>query len=127
MTGAEAVLTALREAGEEPLSGEALSTRLGVSRAQVWKHVGTLRKRGYAIEGERGGGYRLTHSPDRLFAEEVGRGLETRWVARHYEHLEDTDSTNRVCFEIGRQGAPAGAVVVAESQSAGRGRLGRSF
>lgn len=127
MTGAEAVLTALREAGDEPLSGEALSTRLGVSRAQVWKHVGTLRKRGYAIEGERGGGYRLTGSPDRLFAEEVGRGLETRWVARHYEHLEDTDSTNRVCFELGRQGAPAGAVVVAESQSAGRGRLGRSF
>jgi len=127
MTGAEAVLAALREAGDEPLSGEALSTRLGVSRAQVWKHVGRLRKRGYAVEGERGGGYRLTGSPDRLFAEEVGRGLESRWVARHYEHLEDTDSTNRVCFELGRQGAPAGAVVVAESQSAGRGRLGRSF
>ena len=127
MTGAEAVLSALHEAGDEPLSGEALSTRLGVSRAQVWKHVGTLRKRGYAIEGERGGGYRLTGSPDRLFAEEVGRGLETKWVARRYEHLEDTDSTNRVSFELGRQGAPTGTVVVAESQSAGRGRLGRSF
>lgn len=127
MKGAEAVLAALQEAGDEPLSGETLSTRLGVSRAQVWKHVGALRKRGYEIGGEPGGGYRLTGIPDRLFAEEVGRGLATHWVAQHYEHLDDTDSTNRVCFELGRTGAPAGTAVVAESQTAGRGRLGRSF
>ncbi len=127
MSSAEAVLAALREAGDDPVSGEALSSQLGVSRAQVWKHVGALRKRGYEIGGERGGGYRLTGVPDRLFAEEVGRGLASRWVARRYEHLDETDSTNRVCFELGREGAPAGTVVVAESQSAGRGRLGRSF
>ena len=127
MTGAESVLAALREAGDEPLSGEALSTQLGVTRAQVWKHVGALRKRGYVIEGERGGGYRLTGVPDRLFADEVQRGLDTRWVGRTYEHLDDTDSTNRVSFDLGREGAPAGTVVVAEAQSAGRGRLGRTF
>ena len=127
MKGAEQVLSALRAAKDTPLSGEALSTRLGVTRAQVWKHVGTLRKRGYSIEGERGGGYRLTGIPDRLFADEVQNGLNTRWVGQTYEHLEDTDSTNRVAFDLGRRGAPAGAVVVAEAQSAGRGRLGRHF
>ena len=98
-----------------------------MSRAQIWKHVGALRKRGYEIEGERGDGYRLAAVPDRLYAEEVQNGLATEWLARRFEHLEETDSTNRVAFELGRTDAPAGTVVVAESQTAGRGRLGRSF
>ena len=126
-SGAAAVLKALQDAGDKALSGETLSTELGVSRAQVWKHVGALRKRGYTIEGERGDGYRLTSGPDRLYADEVQRGLDTRWLGQTYEHLDETDSTNRVAFDLGREGAPAGTVVVAESQSAGRGRLGRAF
>ncbi len=125
--GPAAVLAALRESTETALSGEALSSRLGVSRAQVWKHVGTLRGRGYEIDGARGGGYRLVGAPDRLYAEEVQQGLETRWLGRRIEHLDETDSTNRVAFELGRTGAAAGTAVIAESQTAGRGRLGRSF
>jgi BirA family biotin operon repressor/biotin-[acetyl-CoA-carboxylase] ligase len=121
------VLEALRVAGDAWLSGEALSGRLGVSRAQVWKHVETLRKRGYEIEGEAGGGYHLLSSPDRLFAEEVLRGLDTRWIAQDFHYLESTDSTNRVAFELAAEGAPHGTVVVAEGQTAGRGRLGRTF
>ncbi len=125
--GASAILTTLREQRGTALSGEMLSAMLGVSRAQVWKHVGTLRKRGYEIDGEPGGGYRLGELPDRLYAEEVQHGLRTEWLARSYEHLEETDSTNRVAFDRGREGAPAGTVIVAESQTAGRGRLGRQF
>lgn len=125
--GAAAILAALRAADAEALSGEALSEALGVSRAQVWKHVGALRRRGYEIEGARGGGYRLVGVPDRLYADEVQRGLATRWLGRSYEHLDDTDSTNRIAFERGREGLPSGHAVVAEAQSAGRGRLGRSF
>jgi BirA family biotin operon repressor/biotin-[acetyl-CoA-carboxylase] ligase len=127
ISGARAILAALRQSGEQSLSGEALSGALGVSRAQVWKHVGNLRRRGYTIEGERGGGYRLAGIPDRLYAEEVQHGLKTRWLGQHYEHLDDTDSTNRVAFEQGRAGAASGTAVVAEAQQAGRGRLGRSF
>ena len=126
-SGAGEILSALRERMGESLSGEALSTRLGVSRAQVWKHVGALRKRGYEIEGEPGGGYRLAAVPDRLYAEEIQPGLATKWLARRIEHFDEIDSTNRVAFDLGREGAAAGSVIVAESQSAGRGRLGRSF
>lgn len=126
-TAAIEILAALREHPESTVSGEALSTRLGVSRAQVWKHVSSLRKRGYEIEGEPGGGYRLRGTPDRLYAAEVQLGLETRWLAQRIEHLEETASTNHVAFELGRDGAPAGTTVIAESQTAGRGRLGRSF
>jgi BirA family biotin operon repressor/biotin-[acetyl-CoA-carboxylase] ligase len=121
------ILAALREGAGGAVSGEALSTRLGVSRAQVWKHVGALRKRGYEIDGEPGGGYRLLGTPDRLYAHEIHRDLGTRWLAQQIEHFEETDSTNQVAFELGRQGAPAGTTVIAESQTAGRGRLGRSF
>jgi BirA family biotin operon repressor/biotin-[acetyl-CoA-carboxylase] ligase len=121
------VLEALRAAGTGPVSGEALSARLGVSRAQVWKHVEALRGRGYCIEGEPGGGYRLRGTPDRLYPEELLPGLATRWLARDYHHLESTDSTNRVALELARAGAGHGTTVVAEGQTAGRGRLGRRF
>jgi BirA family biotin operon repressor/biotin-[acetyl-CoA-carboxylase] ligase len=127
MSAPAQVLQALREAGEGSVSGEALSGRLGVSRAQVWKHVQALRERGYRIEGEPGGGYRLRGVPDRLYPEEILPGLATRWLAREYHHLERTDSTNRVALELARAGAAHGVAVVAEEQTAGRGRLGRSF
>ncbi len=125
--GAARVLEALRRADGRPCSGEALSAELAVSRSQVWKHVETLRQRGYGIEGEAGGGYRLVALPDRLFPEEVQAGLATRWLARELVHLDSTDSTNRVAQERARAGAPHGTTVIAEGQTAGRGRLGRSF
>ena len=121
------VLDALRRAGESPCSGEALSEVLGVSRAQVWKHVETLRGRGYVIAGEPGGGYRLASVPDRLYAEELRHGLQTRWLGCEIHHFDSLDSTNREAADRARRGAPHGAVVLAEGQTAGRGRLGRSF
>jgi BirA family biotin operon repressor/biotin-[acetyl-CoA-carboxylase] ligase len=124
---AERVLDALRDAGAGRCSGAELSSRLGVSRAQVWKHVGALRARGYGIDGEPGGGYRLTSLPDRLYEEEIRCALGTGWLAREIRYFESTDSTNRVAQDWAREGAPHGATVVAEQQSAGRGRLGRSF
>jgi BirA family biotin operon repressor/biotin-[acetyl-CoA-carboxylase] ligase len=126
-TGPSQILAALREHADAALSGEALSARLGVSRAQVWKHVGVLRKRGYEIDGEPGGGYRLRSIPDRLYAQEIQLGLDTGWLAQRIEHLEETESTNQLALDLGRDGAPAGTTVIAESQTAGRGRLGRSF
>ena len=125
--GAARVLEALRGAGDGTRSGEQLSAQLGVSRAQVWKHVEALRGLGYGIDGTAGDGYRIVSGPDRLYPEEVLPRLQTRWLARSFEWLETTDSTNRVASEWARAGAEHGATVVAEGQTAGRGRLGRSF
>ncbi|MEM7411877.1 MAG: biotin--[acetyl-CoA-carboxylase] ligase [Myxococcota bacterium] len=125
--GPARVLDALRSAAGRPLTGVALSESHGVSRTQIWKDVETLRARGYQIDAEPGGGYRLVAAPDRLYPEELRRGLETRWMACEIHHLDETDSTNRVALELARDGAPHGATVVAEGQTAGRGRLGRSF
>ena len=125
--GSARVLDALRTAGEQPCSGQALSRNLGVSRAQIWKHVEALRARGYRIQAGSGQGYRLLDSPDRLYPEQVLPGLATAWLGRPLHWFEEVDSTNRVALDLAREGAPHGSAVIAESQSAGRGRLGRSF
>ena len=124
---AQRVLQSLREVGDGACSGEDLSNQLGVSRAQIWKHVSALRKRGYTIEGAPGGGYRLIAVPDMLYADEITRELKTKWLGRRIEHFDETDSTNRVAASLAREGAVRGTAVIAESQTAGRGRLGRSF
>jgi BirA family biotin operon repressor/biotin-[acetyl-CoA-carboxylase] ligase len=121
------VLDALRRAGGRTRSGETLSSEQGVSRAQVWKHVEALRARGYKISASPGGGYRLVETPDRLYPEELRAGLRTRWLARDIRYFDETDSTNRVALDLAREGAAHGVTVVAEAQTAGRGRLGRSF
>jgi BirA family biotin operon repressor/biotin-[acetyl-CoA-carboxylase] ligase len=126
LSSGTAVLDVLRRAGDRRCSGEALSSELGVSRAAVWKQVEGLRRRGYRVEGSPGG-YRLLGIPDRLYAEEVQEGLKTVWLGREIRYLDQTDSTNRVAFELAREGAPHGLAIIAEQQSAGRGRLGRSF
>jgi BirA family biotin operon repressor/biotin-[acetyl-CoA-carboxylase] ligase len=121
------VLDALRRADGRTCSGESLSAQRGVSRTQVWKDVEALRARGYVIDAVPGGGYRLGGLPDRLYPEEIRSGLDTGWLARDIRFFESTDSTNRVALELARSGAAAGTTVVAEAQTAGRGRLGRSF
>jgi len=125
--GPARVLETLRRADGRSCSGETLSRAEGVSRAQVWKHIETLRALGYDIEACAGEGYRLTRTPDRLYPEEILAGLATRWLAREIHWFDETDSTNRVALELARSGAPHGTTVIAESQTAGRGRLGRSF
>lgn len=126
-TGPARVLEALRRADGRTCSGAALSSRHGISRAQVWKDVERLRARGYRIDAVPGGGYRLLEAPDRLYPEEIQDGLATRWLAREIHHFEEVDSTNRVALDLARGDAAHGATVVAEAQTAGRGRLGRSF
>jgi BirA family biotin operon repressor/biotin-[acetyl-CoA-carboxylase] ligase len=123
----EQILTALLSSESLPCSGEMLSERLGVSRAQIWKHVNQLRKRGYQIEGAAGDGYRLTALPDRLYPEEIKRGLKTHWLAQEILYLDQTESTNADAARLAREGAPHGATVIAECQTAGKGRLGRQF
>ena len=125
--GPARVLDALRRAGGRTCSGASLSQSLGVSRAQVWKDVEALRGLGYGIEAAAGDGYRLVEVPDRLYPEEVQAGLRTRWLARDLRWFESVDSTNRLAGELAREGAAHGTTVIAEGQTAGRGRLGRSF
>ncbi len=124
MTPGERIVAWLR-ASTAPLSGEELARRLGCSRAAVWKQIGALRRLGYRIEARRAHGYALAAAPDRLGPAELAPHLAGRW--RDIRWLAETDSTQRVARELGRAGAPEGTVVIAEAQTAGRGRLGRTW
>ena len=115
----------LLHAGNGFASGEALSRALGVSRTAVWKHIKGLRGQGYRIEAVPAKGYRLQSSPGLLTPLDLGQGLATRRVGSRLVCLKETESTNAVAFKLAEEGAPEGTVVVADAQSAGKGRLGR--
>ncbi|MGH7803871.1 MAG: biotin--[acetyl-CoA-carboxylase] ligase, partial [Candidatus Binatia bacterium] len=120
------VLEILRAAGG-PVPGPVLAEELGVSRAAVWKQVERLALAGYRIERDRERGYRLMESPDRLLPAEIEPRLATKRIGRVLHHFDAIDSTNRAAMERGRDGGVEGEVFLAEEQTHGRGRLGRSF
>ncbi|MBL8966780.1 MAG: biotin--[acetyl-CoA-carboxylase] ligase [Spirochaetaceae bacterium] len=113
------ILERLR-ASPEPVSGESLAEELGVSRVAVWKQLEALREAGYALEADRSG-YRLAAEKDFLYPWEFA-GREDRIV-----RYERTDSTMDRALELALADPGRPAVVVAEAQSAGRGRRGRRW
>lgn len=109
------------------LSGEEISRRVGVSRAAIWKHIEELRKEGYQIEARPRHGYKLVYRPDRIAPEEIAPHLETDTFGREIRYLAQTESTQVVAHQWAREGAPEGAIVIAEEQRQGRGRMGRRW
>jgi BirA family biotin operon repressor/biotin-[acetyl-CoA-carboxylase] ligase len=123
----ELVLAFLAEAGDEFVSGEAISDKLGLSRASVWKHVEALRGRGYRIDAVPAKGYRLRAIPDRLGALELRPLLSTHDLGQTLHCLDVVVSTSDVARELAEEGAAHGELVVAERQTGGRGRRGRTW
>jgi BirA family biotin operon repressor/biotin-[acetyl-CoA-carboxylase] ligase len=123
----EKVLSLLLEHQSESLSGEAMSRQLGVSRAAVWKAIESLRQEGYVITSAPNRGYRLESAPDRVREGELSGPLVGCKVGASLLCLETIDSTNTECKRQAMNGGPDGLVVIAEEQTGGRGRLGRSF
>lgn len=108
-------------------SGAAIAQHLGVSRAAVWKQVERLRARGYGIEAAAGRGYRLVSDSDLLLPEAIHRAYRPTLLRGEIVHRDSIDSTNLLAAELARGGAEEGTTVLAEQQTAGRGRLGRSW
>lgn len=121
------ILTALRSASER-VSGADLAEQLGVSRAAVWARIEELRSLGYDIEASPHSGYRLMHAPDVLHADDLLSRLgKTRTVGRDIRVFQETTSTNDIIDKLAHDGVKEGVVVFAESQTKGRGRLGRKW
>src|SRR5580704_9333161 len=128
MTTDAKILTALRSVGEGGVAGTDLSHKLGISRAAVWAHINEMRSLGYEIEASPHLGYRLLNVPDVLHADHLLSSLgRTKIIGRDIRVFEETTSTNDVVEKLARDGVKEGAVVFAESQSRGRGRLGRKW
>ena len=119
----------LRELGQDRTqyhSGEELSVRLGVSRTAVWKAACRLREQGYAIESVTRLGYRRTALPDGMTKELLEQYLP-QGRGETVICYEEIDSTNTRGMQLALEGAPTGTVVLADRQTHGNGRLGRSF
>src|SRR5436190_12012008 len=122
------ILHALRGATDGAVSGAKLSDAIGVSRAAVWARIEELRSLGYEIEATPHLGYRLINSPDVLHADDlIARLGKTKVIGRDIRVFHETTSTNDVVEKLARDGVKEGVVVFAESQTKGRGRLGRKW
>jgi BirA family biotin operon repressor/biotin-[acetyl-CoA-carboxylase] ligase len=127
MTTDAKILSALRE-NPDGVSGAQLAEQLAISRAAIWARIEELRRVGFEIEAGPHFGYRLAGEPDALLADDLlARFGETKIIGRDIQVFEQTTSTNDVAEKLARDGVKEGAVVFAESQTRGRGRLGRAW
>lgn len=111
----------------EYVSGEDISSHLKISRQALWKHIRALRDSGYDIMAVPHLGYKLVSCPDRLFVSEVSYGLNTKFTGKNIYYFDNLVSTMDIAMQFGIKGAAEGTLVLAESQSRGRGRLGREW
>lgn len=127
MTTDAKILSALR-ASPDGVSGSQMAQQLAISRAAVWARMEELRRVGFEIEAGPHFGYRLVNEPDALLADDLLARLGgSKIIGRDIQVFERTTSTNDVVEKLARDGVKEGVVVFAESQTKGRGRLGRAW
>jgi BirA family biotin operon repressor/biotin-[acetyl-CoA-carboxylase] ligase len=119
------LLALLAENSMIVISGARIAKEIGVSRSTVWRWVQRLRALGVKVKGQPATGYFLEQTADILTPEMLRQRLKGSLFGKRIYHFFKTDSTNRVALELGHAGEPEGAVVLAEEQTAGRGRAGR--
>lgn len=119
------VLQFLKAHHLEHLSGEDLSEVLKISRVAIWKHIKKIQKLGYKIDSKQNLGYRLVDNTDLLLPWEVTDGLKTRILGKKIYYFDSVDSTQNFASSIAKNKNENGSVVIAETQTVGRGRLDR--
>jgi BirA family biotin operon repressor/biotin-[acetyl-CoA-carboxylase] ligase len=123
----DGLLTLLAENSTIVISGAKIAKEIGVTRQQVWRWIQKLRELGVRVKGHPSSGYHIERTPDILVPQLLSHRLYGTPFARRIYHFFKVDSTNTVAMHLGEAGEPHGAVVLAEEQTAGRGRAGRSW
>src|ERR1700687_4284194 len=123
----DALLTLLSENPMIVISGQKIAREIGVSRSAVWQWTQRLRAMGVGVKGHPRTGYQIERVPDVLSPTLLRRQLRSSLFAKHIHHFFKAGATNAIACDLGRAGEPEGAVVLAEEQSAGRGRAGRAW
>lgn len=127
MTTKESILALFEEQKGTFFSGEEIASRLSVSRAAVWKAVKSLRKDGYVIDAVQNRGYCLSAETDILSAQGIQKYLDLECQNLDIRVLAEVDSTNAAVRKEAELGADEGCVIIANSQTKGKGRLQRKF
>ncbi|MFZ0460890.1 MAG: biotin--[acetyl-CoA-carboxylase] ligase [Candidatus Acidiferrales bacterium] len=123
----DALLALLAENTTIVISGAKIAKEIGVKRQTVWQWIETLRAAGVQVKGHPRTGYHIEQTPDVLAPQLLSRRLRGTPFAKRILHFFKTDSTNSVAMHLAEAGEAHGAVVIAEQQTAGRGRSGRSW
>jgi BirA family biotin operon repressor/biotin-[acetyl-CoA-carboxylase] ligase len=122
------IITFFRESEGDFISGEEISSALGFSRASVWKYINKLRDDGYVIEAVPHLGYRFKSAPDKMYGYDISSGLRTKTFGqKSIYYCESIGSTNDRAYELAESGEPEGTLVIAETQTRGKGRMGREW
>ena len=127
MSTKEQIFRMLMEHRGQSVSGETLGEALGISRAAVWKGINALRKDGYPIEAITNKGYCLAGSQDYLSPTEISRHLRPESGNIEIQVYNSVESTNKTAKELALTEPDHFIAVISNEQTAGRGRLGRSF
>ncbi len=122
----ETLLDTLATSNKEYISGAILAEKIGVSRNAIWKAVKSLKTEGYSIDAVTSKGYRLSAENNHLSEKLIKVSLNTKVLGNNIILLDETDSTNNYAKEIASS-VPDGTVIIADTQTAGKGRLGRNF
>ncbi len=109
------------------VSGEALAEKLGVSRNAVWKCIKQLQKEGFVISASTNKGYFLEGCGNALSPVIIQSELDANKLDCELFFFDEINSTNTKAKELAEQGYPGGTIVIARTQTNGRGRLGRKF
>lgn len=109
------------------VSGQELCNKFGVSRTAIWKVINQLKEAGYEIEAAQNKGYHLIAAPDVMTEAELESLKNTLWAGCEIYCFDSIDSTNTKAKELAEAGHPSGTLVVADQQTLGRGRRGRSW
>ncbi len=123
----DALLTLLSENPLIVISGQKIARQIGVSRSSVWRWTQRLRALGVRVKGHAHTGYQIERVPDVLSPSLLRRQLHNSVLGKHIHHYFKAASTNGIAFDRGHAGDPHGTVVIAEEQTAGRGRAGRAW
>ncbi len=119
----EKLLNCLKNSNDY-ISGEKLGEMLGVSRSAIWKEIQNLRRAGYDIEAVTNKGYKINNVGDIINSIELNTG---KLIGSNIICFDEVDSTNEECKKLGMYGEKEGTVVIADNQSTGKGRLGRTW
>jgi len=121
------VLSFLKSHDTEYLSGQDLSDVLRISRVAVWKHIKKIKELGYTIESKQKRGYRLVSNTELLLPWEIIQGLKTKKIGRVVYYFDSINSTQNQAMKMTSDSKNNGAIVIAQKQTGGKGRLGRKW
>ncbi|MEZ4357484.1 MAG: biotin--[acetyl-CoA-carboxylase] ligase [Eubacteriales bacterium] len=127
MSTKENILELLEKNRGKSISGEGIAAKLSITRTAVWKAINSLKQDGHEIDAVPNKGYRLLNKSDVLSAYGILNHLNSKIDVSNIHVFNEVPSTNTIAKELAQSGAKSGTIVITERQTAGRGRMGRSF